>query len=128
MIPSPPPAFGPITVRRWPAGASLHRNHARIFRPAEFNPGVGQSTRFAHFDAVTSGARVPSLYATTDRESAAFETIFHDVMPTTTLKSVRRHDVEARAVSEIAPDCTPYPAPFGWKLSPEFRFAIMKSG
>jgi hypothetical protein len=49
------------------------------------------------------GVCVPSLYAATTREAAAFESIFHDIEPTALFKTVRLDIVESRSVSRIAP-------------------------
>jgi len=61
---------------------------------------MGQSTRFASFnDGV--GLFVPSLYAATNREAAAYESIFHDVAATARFKTVRLASVQLRSVSRI---------------------------
>lgn len=102
VLPRPPTPFPNCNRSRLAAGTTLHRNHAGGFRPAQFNPGVGQSSRFAPFlDA--SGRTVPTLYAATTREAAAYETIFHDIDPAAAFKTVRQDAVEARAASVIAP-------------------------
>jgi hypothetical protein len=49
-----------------------------------------------------AGACVPTLYAATSREAAAFESIFHDIEPTAPFKIVRLDTVESRSVSRIA--------------------------
>lgn len=46
---------------------------------------------------------MPTLYAATNREAAAFESIFHDIEATAAFKTVRLDVVEARSVSQIAP-------------------------
>lgn len=63
---------------------------------------MGQPTRFAPF-MNNAGACVPTLYAATSREAAAFESIFHDIEPTAPFKTVRLDTVESRSVSRIAP-------------------------
>jgi RES domain len=95
--PSPFPNINPHTVK---ARTVLHRTHARAWRPAQFNPSLGQPTRFAPFNAA-SGACVPTLYAATNREAAAFESIFHDIDASAEFKMVRLDIVEARSVSQI---------------------------
>ena len=95
--PSPFPNINPHTVK---ARTVLHRTHARAWRPAQFNPCLGQPTRFAPFNAA-SGACVPTLYAATNREAAAFESIFHDIDASAEFKMVRLDIVEARSVSQI---------------------------
>nr|WP_244564592.1 RES domain-containing protein [Rhizobium sullae] len=81
----------------------LHRTHAAAFRSSQFNPFLGQPTRFAPF-ADASGTCVPSLYAATGREAAAFESIFHDIAPIARFKTVRLSTVQSRSVSRIAPN------------------------
>ncbi len=101
-LPRPPSPFPPINVHLVPAGTVLHRTHARGLRPAQFNPCLGQPTRFAPLrDA--NGACIPGLYAATSREAAAFETIFHDIEPDAAFKTVRLDVVAARSVSRVAP-------------------------
>ncbi|MEO8926946.1 MAG: RES family NAD+ phosphorylase [Caulobacteraceae bacterium] len=82
------------------AGGVLHRNHARGYAPAQFNPGRGESMRFSPFDDA-SGACVPTLYAATSREAAAFETIFHDIDAKAPFKTVWLGVVENRSVSRL---------------------------
>ena len=101
-VPSPRYPFPNINVQTVAKGAILHRTHAAGFRPAEFNPCKGQPTRFAPFTDA-AGACVPTLYAATSREAAAFESIFHDVEPAAPFKTVRLDVVESRSVSAIAP-------------------------
>jgi RES domain len=101
-VPQPPSPFPSINIQTVAKGAILHRTHAAGFRPAEFNPCKGQRTRFAPF-ADAAGACVPTLYAATSREAAAFESIFHDIEPTASFKTVRLNVVESRSVSTIAP-------------------------
>ena len=101
-VPPPPCPFPNINVQTVAKGAILHRTHAAGFRPAEFNPCKGQPTRFAPFTDA-AGACVPTLYAATSREAAAFESIFHDIEPAAPFKTVRLDVVESRSVSAIAP-------------------------
>jgi hypothetical protein len=101
-VPLPPSPFPPINTQTVAKGAVLHRTHASGFRPAQFNPCKGQPTRFAPF-ADAAGACVPTLYAATSREAAAFESIFHDIEPSAIFKSIRLSVVESRSVSRIAP-------------------------
>lgn len=97
--PSPFPHINPHIIG---ARTVFHRTHARAFRPAQFNPCRGQPTRFAPFNDAT-GACVPTLYAATNREAAAFESIFHDIEANAAFKTVRLDVVTARSVSQIAP-------------------------
>ena len=101
-VPSPPSPFPSINTQIVAKGTVLHRTHGSTFRPAEFNPCKGQPTRFAPFTD-PAGACVPTLYAATTREAAAFESIFHDIEPTALFKTVRLDVVESRSVSRMAP-------------------------
>jgi len=101
-VPLPPSPFPSINTQTVAKGTILHRTHVSSFRPAQFNPCKGQPTRFAPFTDAAS-ACVPTLYAATTREAAAFESIFHDIEPTALFKTVRLDVVESRSVSRIAP-------------------------
>ncbi len=101
-VPTPPSPFPPVNVLLMVAGTPLHRMHSRSLHPAEFNPCLGQPSRFAPFHTAKGGC-VPSLYAATTRQAAAFETIFHDIAPKARFKTVMLSSVDSRAVSEIAP-------------------------
>lgn len=101
-VPPPPSPFPSINTQTVPKETLLHRTHGSGFRPAQFNPCLGQPTRFAPF-ANPAGACVPTLYAATSREAAAFESIFHDIEPSAVFKTVRLDVVESRSVSRIAP-------------------------
>ncbi len=81
----PPPAFLECSMHVMPAGAIVHRIHDARFRATDFNPGYGAS-RFAPFEI--AGRKVPTAYAATTLDCAIFETIFHDVEPSATIKSV----------------------------------------
>jgi hypothetical protein len=98
----PPSPFPSINTQTITKGTILHRTHGSGFRPAQFNPCMGQPTRFASFTDA-AGACVPTLYAATSREAAAFESIFHDIEPAAAFKTVRLDVVESRSVSRIAP-------------------------
>ncbi|MDX8503240.1 RES family NAD+ phosphorylase [Mesorhizobium sp. VK4C] len=98
----PPSSFPSINTQNVTKGTVLHRTHGSSFRPAQFNPCMGQPTRFAPFQD-SAGACVPTLYAATSREAAAFESIFHDIEPTAVFKTVRLDVIESRSVSRIAP-------------------------
>ena len=100
--PEPPSPFPAINHHSLEAGTVLHRTHARAYRPAEFNPCQGQPTRFAPFNDPASQC-VPTLYAATTREAAAFKSIFHDIEANAAFKTVRLDVITARSVSQIAP-------------------------
>ena len=79
-VPPPPSPFPSINTQTVAKDTILHRTHGSSFRPAQFNPCKGQPTRFAPF-LNAAGACVPTLYAATSREAAAFESAFHDIEP-----------------------------------------------
>ena len=84
------------------AGTRLHRIHSRR-RPAHsFNPGHGYS-RFAPF-ADGKGASVPTMYAATSFGCAAYETIFHDIDPAASFKSVPMSAIAELAASVVTFD------------------------
>lgn len=97
-VPLPPAVLSKASVYILTPVEIVHRTHASGYRSAEFNPGEGQPTRFAPFED-KDGNCVPTLYGATSREAAAFETIFHDIEPSATFKTVRLDVVEARTVS-----------------------------
>jgi RES domain len=101
-IAAPPSPIPPVNLITIAAGTPLHRTHSHSLRAAQFNPCLGQATRFAPFSD-DRGACVPSLYAASSREAAAFESIFHDIEPRARFKTVPLHMVEARQVSVISP-------------------------
>lgn len=101
-VPLPPIPFPKVNTFRLAAGTPLHRTHARVLRPGQFNPGLGQISRFAPFES-PAGEPVATLYAATSRQAAAFETLFHDIAPSQAFKTVRLDTVTARSVSQISP-------------------------
>ena len=51
-VPLPPATLARPNIRTVGAGTILHRTHAGAFRAAQFNPGMGQPTRFAPIEDV----------------------------------------------------------------------------
>lgn len=98
----PPSSFPIINTHALKAGTVLHRNHARAFGPISFNPCQGQPSRFAPFDDEHDRC-VPTLYAASSREAAAFESVFHDIAADAPFKTVPQYVVESRLVSRITP-------------------------
>jgi hypothetical protein len=98
--PLPPDPLPQINLHQLPAGYVLHRNHLSAFRSGEFNPGLGGAMRFSPFwDG--AGDCVPSLYAATTREAAAYESVFHDINLKAPFKTVKLDGVLKRSVSRI---------------------------
>lgn len=73
------------------------------FASASFNPCLGQPTRFAPIED-SVGACVPSLYAGSSFEAAAFETLFHDVGTKGETKTVPKRNLLERTHSAIQPN------------------------
>ena len=69
-LPRPPSPFPGVNRHIVPAGTVLHRNHARAFGPAQFNPGQGQSQTTGNGLAAASpnvsGAQFGSIKAAND--------------------------------------------------------------
>ncbi|RWN98022.1 MAG: RES domain-containing protein [Mesorhizobium sp.] len=99
-VPAPPPDLE-CNVLVLPAGTELHRVHSRNRRAHEFNPGFG-SSRFAPF--TSRSIQVPTMYAATSFGCAAYESVFHDINPAATFKSVPLSKVEELAGSRIEID------------------------
>jgi len=100
--PEPPDPLDPAPGRYGlPAGTRLHRLHATRFAGDGFNPRKGDPTRFAPIHRRGDGACVPSLYAATSFDAAAYETVFHDIAPHTRFKTVRRDALLNRAHSVL---------------------------
>lgn len=72
LVPPPPSPFDP-QIEILPAGSVLHRVYGNLRKPAEFNPGAGEPTRFAFF----GDPKVPVLYAAEDLEAAVCESVLH---------------------------------------------------
>ena len=102
LIPVPPHSFPGANTYVIPAATVLYRTHSATLRPGQFNPCLGQPTRFAPIQD-RGGTCVPSLYAATTEEAAAFESIFHDIEATAAFKTVRLDVVIARSVSQVMP-------------------------
>lgn len=81
---------GDLAIETFPA----HRAWYRIYDARDGfgspNPGFG-NTRFAPFDDLRTGQRIPTMYLADTLEAALLETSFHDV-----------HTLQPRVVSELA--------------------------
>ena len=85
IVVPPPPDRIECKLFELEAGTVIHRIHDQRFAAAGFNPGFGKS-RFAPFEV--SGAAIPTQYAGTTLACAIFESIFHDIEPSASIKSV----------------------------------------
>ena len=82
------------------AGIRIHRIHAGRFGPCDFNPCLGRSARFTPVLAPDDGHCVPSLYAATSLDAAAYETVFRDAAPSAR-KSVPRQRLDGLTASVL---------------------------
>lgn len=81
-------------------GTRLHRLHHRDYAGARLNPCRGEPIRFAPIvDA--AGACIPSLYAATSFDAAAFETVFRG--PGGRFRTVPRQALDDRAATVLRP-------------------------
>lgn len=96
LVPPPPDPFEPV-LETWPAGLPLWRVHPLRRGAAEFNPGMGEPTRFAFFGSPV----VPVLYAGANPEAAVAETLLHDLGGT---GGFLPHEIyRGRVLSEVRP-------------------------
>lgn len=99
-IPRPPSPLADLQFVVLSRGTTIHRVHRTSLRAAQFNSGLGEPTRFAHFTD-GSGEPVPSLYASATLQAAIHETTFHDVPANSRIKTVRVDEVYIRTHSEL---------------------------
>lgn len=85
-IPAPPSPLA-CNLLELPAKTLLHRIHDKKFLAEEFNPGLEGNSRFAPIKTAR-GSPIPTSYAATSFDCAAFESIFHDIDPSAAFKSV----------------------------------------
>ena len=97
---APPDPFPPFNTLPLEAGAQLYRFHDPIFDGAAYNPCKGGLTRFAPL-SLPSGDCLPTLYAATTLEAAAWESLFHDVPHVAGPKSVRLSKVTSKVLSVL---------------------------
>ena len=96
-----PAVYRPARPVSLAAGTVLHRLHHVDLPGAGFNPCRGGATRFAPLHRPDDGACIPTLYAATTFDGAAYETVFRG--PPGPFAAVPRQDLETRAASRIAP-------------------------
>lgn len=94
----PPSPFPDFNIAPLSAGVQLYRFHDPAFDGAAYNPCKGGFTRFAPL-AFPSGECLPTLYAATTLEAAAWESLFHDVPHVAGPKSVRLNRVTSKVLS-----------------------------
>lgn len=91
------------------AASALYRNHHADYPGASFNPCGGDPTRFAPL-RTPSGDCIPTLYAATTFDAAAYETVFRE--PPGPFASYPRQKLQRRGVSRIAPKADLHLVPF----------------
>ena len=73
-----PPERSVLAVYTWEAGRRLFRIADDQFGATEFNPCLGEPTRFAPL--VVDGQCVPTLYAAETLDAVLMESVFHDTV------------------------------------------------
>lgn len=102
MTPKPPKPFPGVNREVLDAGTWLHRVHDGVYAANSFNPGLGRPTRFAPLRRA-DGSHVPTAYAAQRYESAAHETVFHEIPHDAERKTVPLSDIEPLHHSTIRP-------------------------
>jgi hypothetical protein len=102
MIPPPPATFPAINRIGLPAATDLHRIHNSSFTGNSFNPCLGRPSRFAPL-LRSDGTCIPTMYAATNLECAAHETLFHEIQHNAKYKSIGYHEIENLDYSIVRP-------------------------
>jgi hypothetical protein len=100
MTPAPPSPFPGFNTLPLKAGAQLFRFHDQSLEGAAYNPCRGSPTRFAPL-TLRTGECLPTLYAATSLEAAAWESLFHDVPHTPGSKVVRLNKITTKVLSVV---------------------------
>jgi hypothetical protein len=103
MTPAPPSPFPGFNTLPLKAGAQLFRFHDQSLEGAAYNPCRGSPTRFAPL-TLRTGECLPTLYAATSLEAAAWESLFHDVPHTPGSKVVRLNKITTKVLSADSDD------------------------
>ena len=99
-IPKPAAALAAPNFFKLKRGTIVHRIHSAAFGATSFNPCAGQATRFAPIHDL-KGACVSSVYAGSSLDAAIYETIFHDVPPKASFKTVPKQNVVICSHAEL---------------------------
>ncbi|MXX88814.1 MAG: RES family NAD+ phosphorylase [Boseongicola sp. SB0677_bin_26] len=108
-----------------PASTTLYRVHKANFAGNAFNPCKGGPSRFAPLHD-GSGQCIPTSYAATTLDGAAFESVFHGIRDK--YESVRREDLDKYSISSLetgpALDLVPFFTPelLRWRIDPSEFF------
>jgi hypothetical protein len=102
MIPGPPTTFPAINRIELPLATDLHRIHNSSFNGNSFNPCRGRPSRFAPL-VRSDGTCIPTMYAATNLECAAHETVFHEIQHDAKYKSIGYREIENLDYSIVRP-------------------------
>jgi hypothetical protein len=102
MIPRPPATFPAINRIRLRLATDLHRIHNSGFAGNSFNPCQGRPSRFAPL-VCPDGTCIPTMYAATNLECAAHETVFHEIQHDAKYKSISYREIENLDYSIVRP-------------------------
>lgn len=100
LVSKPPKPFPEVRPKRYSSGFHLHWVHNGEYAGNQFNPCLGQPSRFAPLYTLDEIC-VPTLYAATSFDAAVFESIFHEIPFNALLKTVRREKVMPLAHSKL---------------------------
>lgn len=122
-------AQAPALYKIAPA-AQITRVYDNSFDGNAFNPCMGRPTRFTHLQKA-DGSCLPTLYAATTLDGAAYETVFRG--PAHKYSTVTRQSLNARSIAVLEPvralHCVPLFTPElrGWGIEERALF-LAKSG
>jgi hypothetical protein len=100
MTPPPPVPFPAINERVLKAGKRFRRIHDARFVSTAFNPGFGAPTRFAPLLRPSAPA-IPHMYAASNFECAAHETVFHEIQFDSPIKSIAKMRLDPLVLSTL---------------------------
>lgn len=92
-------ALASASFENWPAGTPLIRIHASSFHATQFNPCMGDPTRFA--PVRVKGTCVPTLYGAETLRAALAETVLHDLDVADPFASVPQWKLTDRCLSSV---------------------------
>jgi hypothetical protein len=100
-VPAPPADLAKlVNLTTWPKGQVIHRIHLATYGSSEFNPGPRGNARFSPIKTA-NGASVPTLYGGMTFDSAAMETVFHDVPFVAGLKTFDKNKLADQVYSQV---------------------------
>jgi hypothetical protein len=100
-VPAPPADLAKLAnLMTWPKGQVIHRIHLKTYGSSEFNSGRRGNARFSPIKTA-NGASVPTLYGGMTFDSAAMETVFHDVPFVAGLKTFDKNKLTDQVYSQV---------------------------